>query len=213
MTRTVLLTGFGAFDGQALNASWLGVRRAAEIWDGPDVLATAQLPVSFSEVGPALERAVAEHRPDVIVCAGLAEGRSRIGVERAALNVLDARIPDASGWAPVDEPVVAGGPMAYLSRLPIKACVAALDAHDIPAEVSNTAGTYVCNAVFYRLLHALRHDAVVRGGFVHVPQAVETARSAVPTLPLETIAAGLVIIARTSLAVREDLRVTGGAVH
>lgn len=213
MTGTVLLTGFAPFDGQAENASWLGAQYAAELWDGPGTVATAVLPVSFSEVGRALDRAVAEHSPDVIICAGLAEGRRRIGLERTAVNVIDARIPDADGWSPVDEPVVVGGPVAYLSRLPIKACVAELDARHLPAEVSNSAGTYVCNAVFYRLLHGLRRTRGVRAGFVHVPQAAETSRSDAPTLPLESIARGLEIIARTSLAVRHDLRRTGGAVH
>lgn len=213
MTGTVLLTGFAPFDGQAENASWLAAQFAAEIWSGTGVVATALLPVSFSDVGRALDRAIAEHRPDVIICTGLAEGRSRIGLERTAVNVIDARIPDQDGWSPVDEPVVVGGPVGYLSSLPIKACVAELGARGIPGEVSNSAGTYVCNAVFYRLMHGLRRARGVRAGFVHVPQAAETSRSEAPTLPLETIAEGLELIARTSLAVRHDLRLTGGAVH
>ncbi len=213
MTKGVLITGFAPFDGQAENASWLAAQFAAEIWSGPGTIATALLPVSFGGVGAALERAIAEHRPSVVLCTGLAEGRSRIGLERTAINVIDARIPDEDGWSPVDEPVVVAGPVAYLSSLPIKSCVAELGARLIPAEVSNTAGTYVCNAVFYRLMHGLRRARGVRGGFVHVPQAAETARGQEPTLPLETIAQGLELIARTSLAVRHDVRLTGGAVH
>ena len=210
MTATVLLTGFAPFDGQRENASWLAVQQTADEWSGPGTVVTERLPVSFADGGWALERAIAAHRPDVVVCTGLAEGRSRIGIERTAVNVIDARIPDQDGWSPVDEPVVVGGPVAYLSTLPIKACVAQLRSQDVPAEVSNTAGTYVCNAVFYRLLHGLRRSHGVRGGFVHVPQAAEIARTDGPTMPLDLIAHGLGVIVRTSLAVRSDLRRTGG---
>ncbi len=213
MSRRVLLTGFAPFDGQLQNPSWLAVQQAAQEWTGPGALATALLPVSFAGVGPALDRAIAAHRPDVVVCAGLAEGRDRVGLERTAVNVIDARIPDEDGRAPVDEPVVPGGPVAYLSSLPIKACVAELTALDLPGEVSNTAGTYVCNAAFYHLQHALRGWPWARGGFVHLPQASETARSDGPALPLDVLAQALVVIARTSLTVEADLPVSGGREH
>lgn len=213
MDRTVLLTGFTPFDGQRENASWLAVRRVAECWSGPGALVTALLPVSFDGVGPALDRAVDACRPDVIICTGLAEGRAMIGLERTAVNVMDARIPDQDGRSPIDEPVVPGGPVGYWSTLPIKACQAAVAGAGVPAEVSSSAGTYVCNAVFYRLMHRVRETTDVRAGFVHVPQATETARSAVPTMPLDVIARGLELVTRTSLAVPRDIRVAGGAVH
>ena len=213
MSRTVLLTGFAAFDGQQENASWLAVERAAEAWSGPGEVATALLPVSFAEVGPALADAVARHRPDVVVCAGLAEGRSRIGLERTAVNIIDARIPDQDGWSPIDEPVVVGGPVGYLSSLPIKACLAELTAALVPAEISESAGTYVCNAVFYRLMHSLRRASAVRAGFVHLPQATEIARDDGPSLALDVLAGGLTVIARTSLTVRHELRLAGGRIH
>ncbi|MBU4336270.1 MAG: pyroglutamyl-peptidase I [Actinobacteria bacterium] len=213
MDPTVLLTGFAPFDGQQENASWLAVRRVADRWSGPGVLATALLPVSFEGVGPALDRAIDAHRPDLVICTGLAEGRARIGLERTAVNVMDARIPDQDGWSPIDEPVVPGGPVAYWSTLPIKACQEAVAAAGVPAEISNSAGTYVCNAVFYRLMHRVHRTAGTRAGFLHVPQATETARSPGPTLPLGTIADGLELIAQTSLVVAQDIRVTGGATH
>lgn len=213
MTRTVLLTGFAPFDGQQENASWLAVQQVARTWTGPDVLAAAQLPVSFEAVGAALDHAVAVHRPDVVICTGLAEGRTRIGLERTAVNVMDARIPDQDGRSPVDDPVVPDGPVAYWSSLPIKACLVEVAAAGVPVEISNSAGTYVCNTAFYLLMHAVRREPGRSAGFVHVPQATETARSDGPTLPLETIVHGLDLIARTALAVRHDLRVTGGSVH
>ncbi len=92
-----------------------------------------------------------------------------MGIERVAINVIDARIPDNDGSAPVDVPVVAGAPAAFLSGLPVKACLAAARGTGVPAEVSNTAGTYVCNATFYALMHLLAGTSGVLGGFVHVP--------------------------------------------
>lgn len=213
MDRTVLLTGFAPFDGQQENASWLAVRRVAERWSGPGALVTALLPVSFKGVGPALDAAVDACRPDVVICTGLAEGRATIGLERTAVNVMDARIPDQDGRSPIDEPVVPDGPVGYWSTLPIKACQAAVAGAGVPAEVSGSAGTYVCNAVFYRLMHRLREATGVRAGFVHVPQATETARSQGPTLPLDVIAYGLELVVQTSLAVPRDIRAAGGTVH
>ena len=213
MSRTVLLTGFAAFDGQQENASWLAVQRAAEGWSGPGALLTTLLPVSFADVGPALDQAIATHHPEVVICAGLAQGRARIGLERTAVNVIDSCIPDQDGWSPIDEPVVVGGPVGYLSTLPIKACVAELAAAQVPAEISNSAGTYVCNGIFYWLLHRLRSTPEVRGGFVHVPQATEIARSDAPTLALDVLARGLSVIARTTISVRHDLRRASGSDH
>src|SRR5690606_4205494 len=105
----------------------------------------------------------------LVVGVGEAGGRERIGLERVAVNVIDARIPDNDGAQPIDVPVVPGAPAAYFSSLPIKACVEALARADLPAEVSSTAGTYVCNAAFYALMHLVAGSGV-RAGFVHVPR-------------------------------------------
>jgi len=203
MTR-VLLTGFEPFGGETVNPSWQAVEAVARDWAGPETVIAVQLPVVFDE---SIDRAIAEHRPDLVISVGQAGGRSAIEVERVAINVQDARIPDNAGAQPIDEPVVAGGPAAHFSGLPIKAAVAALVAAGIPSAVSQTAGTYTCNHVFYRLRHLGAH-----GGFVHVPYSDEQAEGRdLPSLPLAVITEGVRLVVRTALDVSTDIRVGGGA--
>lgn len=170
MTRPVLLTGFEPFDGQPVNASWAAVQAVAEAWTSPVPLVLEPLPVSFRGARQRLRSLVAATSPRLVVGVGEAGGRAAVAIERVALNVVDARIPDNDGSAPVDLPVIAGAPTAYLSGLPVKACLLAGQATGVPVEVSNTAGTYVCNATFYALMHLLDRTEDVRGGFVHVPR-------------------------------------------
>lgn len=165
---TVLLTGFGPFGGGTANPSGDVLPLVADAWTRPERLVTAVLPVEFGTSGDALRALLDAHRPSVVVALGLAQGRSAITPERVAVNLDDARIPDNAGAQPCDAPVVADGPTAYLSTLPVKAAVAAVRAAGLPAELSHTAGSYVCNHVFYALQHALAGRGV-RSGFVHVP--------------------------------------------
>lgn len=214
----VLLTGFEPFGGQSVNPSWQAVQRLAARWDGPAELVVLELPVSFRAAGSALADAVESARPDVVVAVGQAGGRADVTVERVAINVDDARIPDDGGFSPVDEPVVAGGPAAYFATLPVKACVAAMTGVGVPASVSQTAGTFVCNHVFYRLMHELTTrpgtGPAARGGFIHVPFTPEQAAGTRhPSMSLEVVTAGLDVIVRTSLETDVDLRVSGGATH
>ncbi len=146
---TVLLTGFEPFDGDTSNPSWTAVQEVRDRWDGDAEIQVRQLPVDFEKVDDALLAALAEVAPDVVISVGLAGGIETLEVERVAINVDDARIPDNTGFQPIDEPVVDGGPAAYFSTLPIKAAVSAVRTKGIPAVVSQTAGTYTCNHVFY----------------------------------------------------------------
>ena len=134
-----------------------------------------------------------------------------------AINVDDGRIGDNAGHQPIDQPVVAGAPAAYFSTLPIKAMVRDLRAAGIPAAVSNTAGTFVCNHLFFGLMHriATRPVAGMRGGFIHIPYlpAQVAQRPGLPSMALDTVVAGLRIAIATALAVREDVRETGGQLH
>lgn len=215
VTRTVLVTGFEPFGGRAVNASWEAVARLAKDWDGPEPLAVGRLPVGFEAAPVELARLVATVAPDLVVCVGEAGGRSGLAIERVALNLADARIPDNAGLAPVDEPVVLGGPTAYLATLPVKACAEAVRAAGVPADVSHSAGTYVCNATFYALLHLLGTASPVRAGFVHVPTALGPVQE-----PLEErsddhgrLARALVAVIRTALDAPEDLGVAAGTLH
>ncbi|AJT68784.1 Pyrrolidone-carboxylate peptidase [Streptomyces lydicus] len=214
MTR-VLLTGFAPFDGESVNPSWQAVQAvAAEPPAGLEVSAV-ELPCVYGASLAVLRAAIVDARPGVVVCVGQAGGRPDVTVERVAINVDDARIPDATGAEPVDEPVVPGGPAAYFSTLPVKACVAAVRAAGVPASVSNTAGTFVCNHVFYGLAHLLATELPgVRGGFVHVPYAPEqVADRGLPSLSVASVAQALREIAATAARVRTDIRVAEGATH
>jgi pyroglutamyl-peptidase len=170
----ILVTGFEPFGGQSLNPSW-EVARALLGWtlEGAQIT-SVQLPCVFKLALPALQQALAQHRPDIVLALGQAEGRCDFSVERVAINVMDARIADNAGAQPIDVPVIAGGPAAYFSTLPIKSLVAGLKAAGFPASVSQTAGTFVCNQVFYALQHTLA-GLGVHSGFVHLPLLPEQA--------------------------------------
>ncbi|WP_454043762.1 pyroglutamyl-peptidase I [Cellulosimicrobium sp. Marseille-Q8652] len=201
---TVLVSGFEPFGGDDTNPSWETARALAERGDelvGDDVVAV-RLPCTFDGAWPVLEEAIRAHDPSVVVALGLAGGARAIRLERVAIDVVDARIPDNAGAAPVDEPVVDDGPVAYWSGLPLKGALAALRAEQIPAEVSSTAGTYVCNATFYRLMHHAAGAPGVRAGFVHVPSA--------DVLPVEVQVRAVAVVARTALAgAREPVLAAG----
>lgn len=199
---TVVLTGFEPFDGQTVNASWEAVQDVAAGWDRPERLVTRQLPVSFARAPQVLRDAVDGVRPCVVVCVGEASGRSAVGIERVAANVADASIPDNDGSAPVDQPLVPAGPTAYLTGLPLRACLAAAAATGVPVEISNTAGTHVCNAVFYALLDLLGPGPGrpgVRAGFVHVPRAPEQVPDGAPALAVTRSARAVAAVVRAAL--------------
>ncbi|WP_426595636.1 pyroglutamyl-peptidase I [Cellulomonas sp. McL0617] len=197
----ILLTGFEPFEGLSSNASWLAVQEVAARWTGDDRLETRELPVSFRGARQVLRSAVAELAPSLVIGAGEAGGRSAVGIERVAVNLMDARIPDNDGWSPVDMPVIAGAPAAFFSTLPVKACAAAGRAVDVPVEVSYSAGTFVCNATFYALQHLLASRPEVRSGFVHVPRS---------GLSTEDVATALLAIVRAAVSTTDDDRVAAG---
>lgn len=215
--KTVLLTGFEPFGGAAINPAWEAVRRM-DGWSGDDFRVVARmLPCVFGDAAAALCGFVDEVRPDIAIAVGQAGGRPEISVERIAINVDDARIPDNAGQQPVDLPIVAGGPAAYFTNLPIKAIVAAIRAQGVKAGVSQTAGTFVCNHVFYALMHHLREcGQAVKAGFIHVPFLPEQADAwpePAPAMALEEIVAGLRVAVEVALAVDGDVAQTGGATH
>lgn len=209
MTTDVLLTGFAPFEGAAVNESWEAVRPAARsLRDSGLTVEVLELPVEFGRAGDVLAEAVRAHRPRLVIAVGLAAGRTGITPERVAVNVRDARIPDNAGASPIDEPVAPGGPVGYFSTLPLKAMVAALAADGVPGSVSQTAGTYVCNDVFYALQHLLAtQDALVgiRGGFVHVPSA--------DVVDSPTAARALARMVEVALRTEADAALPGGAEH
>lgn len=209
----VLVTGFEPFGGESVNPSWEAARAVADAPPpGLDVTAV-RLSCVYGTSLAELRAAVDEVGPDLVVCAGQAGGRPGLSVERVAVNVDDARMPDNAGNQPVDEPVVPGGPVAYLSSLPIKTCVRDLRAAGLPASVSNTAGSFVCNHVFYGLAHLIATERpALRGGFLHVPYAPEQVTDrAEPAMSVADIARGLAVVVATSALTAEDLGIAEGA--
>jgi pyroglutamyl-peptidase len=174
----------------------------------------------FAQALPALQQALAQHRPDIALALGQAEGRCDFSVERVAINVQDARIPDNAGAQPIDAPVIDGGPAAYFSTLPIKSLVVGLKAAGFPASVSHTAGTFVCNQVFYALQHTLAGLGVL-SGFMHLPllpeQAAHWPGPTLPSWPASVQVAGVQQALALLVAHRQqglsDLAISGGTLN
>jgi len=211
----VLLTGFEPFGGEVVNPSW----EVARALDGRRIaghrIDALRLPVAFDAAIIALRAAVDERSPVLVLALGQAGGRARLSLERVAINLVDARIPDNAGLQPIDQPVLAGAPNAYFTNLPVKAMRAAIDAVGIPAELSHSAGYYVCNAVFFALMHALQQHPRCRGGFMHLPWLPEQASThgGEPALALELMTTGVLAALRAAVACEVDLRTAGGETH
>lgn len=209
---SILITGFEPFGGETINPSWLTVSRQQETVIGGQRIVCACLPTAFGVAGDALLALIGEHRPSLVIAVGQAMGRSAISVERIAINIDDARIPDNLGAQPIDRAIVSNGPPAYFSSLPIKAIVQNLHDNGIAAEVSNSAGTFVCNHVFYRLMHISSRFPGMRAGFVHIPCLPEQAenRPGTPSMPLDTVSRAMALIVETAWHTTEDLPITAG---
>ena len=183
-------------------------------------LVAVQLPCVFKASLQVLGSALRQYQPDVVLALGQADGRSDISVERVAINICDARLSDNQGDQPVDVPVIEDAPAAYFSTLPIKAMVQVMKANGFPASVSQTAGTFVCNQVFFGLQHALAGQGV-RSGFVHVPllpeQAAARSGSSLPSMPVEVLQDALVCalqcVVDTLRSGLGDLQISGGALN
>jgi len=194
----VLVTGFEPFGGEAVNASLEAVRRLPKRIGAMEII-TTELPTSYARSIPVLEAAIARSNPELVLCVGQAGDRGALCVERVAVNLQDARIPDNDGAQPVDAPVAAGGPAAYLATLPVRAAVAALHAAELPAQLSMSAGSFVCNHVFYGLMRlAAARKPPPRCGFLHVPCLPEQAAPGVPSMPLDDIVRGIGIVLETA---------------
>jgi pyroglutamyl-peptidase len=191
----ILLTGFEPFGGEDINPSWEAVQRL-HAPEGTE-LVKLRLPVVFREAGEQLAAALAREQPDLTLCIGQAAGRDAITPERLGVNLMDASIPDNAGFQPQEEPVIPGAPAAYFARLPVKELAQAIRDAGVPAQVSNSAGLFVCNALLCRLLYEIEtHYPQMRGGFLHVPCLPEQAErlgkgAALPSLTLPEIVRGL----------------------
>ncbi len=189
---TILITAFEPFQQETINATMEALSLLPDSVCG-HTLIKRTIPVVFGKAVEAVTALVDDLRPEAVICLGQASGRADVTPERVAINVMDARISDNAGEQPVDAPIREDGPAAYFSTLPVKVMVQAMKEAGVPASLSNTAGTFVCNDLMYGLLdHLARTGRNIPAGFIHIPatpaQAVERPT---PSLAPETVAKGL----------------------
>lgn len=211
----VLVTGFDPFGGEPVNPALEAVKRLNGKEISGSLVVTREIPTVFGKAISCLQEAIENIQPALVICVGQAGGRSVITPERVAINVNDARIPDNSGNQPIDREVVPGGPVGYWSTLPVKAIVKKMADNGIPSAVSNTAGTFVCNHIFYGLMHHL--DSVgnsIRGGFIHIPFIPEqiVRNPGHPSMSLELIVKGLELAIEAALQNETDIVAVGGEI-
>jgi pyroglutamyl-peptidase len=213
--RPVLVTGFEPFDGENVNPSW-EICRALPAAVAHAPIARLLVPTEFRRAIEVVAEAIVRIEPGLVILVGQAGGRPDMSVERVAINVDDARIADNAGAQPVDEAIAPAGPAAYFATVPIKSMVAAMRDAGVPAEVSNSAGTYVCNHLLYGVLHFLAasgRDA--RAGFIHVPwlESQAPAHPGAPTMALATMVRGVEAAIVAALETAVDAKMTGGKIH
>lgn len=173
----ILVTGFDPFGGAAINPSWAAVQ-ALPAHIGTAEICTCQIPTEFEAAPRRIREELEIIRPDGLLCVGLYGSSPSIRVERVAINLQDARIPDNAGAQPRDLPVCPGGPDAYFATAPTRKIIEALTAAGIPAVLSYSAGTYVCNTLFYSALdHGVKTGRNIPCGFLHVPYLPSQAAS------------------------------------
>lgn len=211
----ILLGAFDPFGGEDVNPALEAVKQVNHFIEGHPVL-KLEIPTVFHRSLEVLIDNIKENQPDIIIVVGQAGGRSQISVERIGINLDDARIPDNQGNTPINKKIVSGGDDAYFSNLPIKAMVRSIRQEGIPAEVSNTAGTFVCNHVLYGLMHFIhREKPKARGGFIHVPYIPlqVTDKPGMPSMALEDIIKALEGAIRAAVNHKEDIIAEEGSLH
>lgn len=210
----VLITGFDPFGGETINPAIEAVKLLPDQIENASII-KLEIPTVFMKSYEHLKDGMDKHQPDVVLCIGQAGGRSNITVERVAINIMDASIKDNDGNAPIDEPIVSGGPAAYFTNLPIKAIVETLRNEGIPASVSNSAGTFVCNQIMYTALHEVHlRENGVRAGFIHIPYLPEqvVSKPGVASMALNDISKGLELAIRAIVKNKVDVKKSDGKI-
>ena len=212
----ILITGFAPFAGESINPSWQAVSRLDDNLIAKHRVIALELPCEFNRSLALLYQAIEQHHPVLVLCVGQAGGRSEISIERIAINIDDARIKDNAGNQPIDTPVIADAPAAYFANLPIKRMLLALHQGEIPAVISNTAGTYVCNHVMYGLLHHInQHEPHIKGGFIHIPYLPSQAlhHNGAPSMSEDTVLSALKVMINEAISTKLDIKVAAGTTH
>ena len=163
----ILLTGFEPFGNYKENSSWAVAEKVAAF--GFEGVSVTRLPVTFAGVAGALRRAVEEHRPDAIVMLGQSAVIDYIKLERIAINMMDSVSPDNDGYIPDEEAILQGGEAALFTNTNIKELCRAVKEQGLPAKVSNSAGLYVCNRLYYEALQLCKENRGMKALFIHLP--------------------------------------------
>lgn len=211
----ILVTGFDPFGGEKVNPAIEAVKKLPDTIAGADIV-KLEIPTVVYKSLKTIDAAIAKYDPDMIISIGQAGGRPDITVERVGINCNDCRIPDNEGNQPIDEPVYADGPDAYFSLLPIKAMVAKIQSVGIPASVSDTAGTFICNHVLYGVRYLCEHKYLgKKSGFMHIPYMTSQAvgKRNTPSMSLDEIVKGLTAAIEAVVTTETDIKVTGGTEH
>ena len=210
----ILVSGFDPFGGEKVNPAIESVKKLPDTILGAEII-KLEIPTVIGKSIQKIEEAVELHKPDVVISVGQAGGRTDITVERVGVNVDDCRIPDNEGNQPIDEKIVKDGPDAYFVTLPIKAMIEHIQKKGVPASVSNTAGTFICNHVTYGVRHlAETKYPEMRTGFIHIPFLPQQVldKKGMPSMELDVIVKGLVAAIEAVIQTDEDIKVTGGAI-
>ncbi|ENM5789410.1 pyroglutamyl-peptidase I [Vibrio mimicus] len=208
----IIVTGFEPFGGESVNPSWQ-LAKQLDGWQPNEecTVKAIELPCVFDESIDRLNHALAQYQPCLVLALGQAGGRSAFSLEKVAINYNDARIADNAGQQPIDTATISDGPTAYFSTLPLKAIVHALHQQHIPAEISYSAGTYVCNHLFYGLMHALKDQPKVRAGFIHIPLSPQQAcQHKAPSMSIEMGVEAVKTTIDIALTQHEDMLISLG---
>lgn len=210
--KKILMTGFEPFGGESINPALEAVKLLDGVVLNNGIIVAHQVPVTRFKAIEVVIEAIKYHQPDYVITVGQASGRAAITPERIAINIDDFRIADNDGNQPIDQPIIMNGPNAYFSTLPIKAITQALQQQGIPCQVSNTAGTFVCNHLFYGVQHYLRYTQIGHG-FIHIPLLPQQATFGdQPSMSLDLIVAGLKIAAQAVIDNAFDIPLSGGSI-
>lgn len=212
----VLVTGFDPFGGDKVNPAYEAVKKMPAEIAGAEII-KLEVPTVFGKSSQVVREAIKEHQPEIVICVGQAGGRSAVSFERVAINLAEARIPDNEGNQPFDTALEEDGPAAYFTTLPIKAMTKNVHDHGLPAYISYTAGTFVCNDIMYRLLHVLHIEfPTIRGGFIHVPfspdQVIERPVGTA-SMSLADIADSLTYAVEAAIENEQDISGNAGTTH
>lgn len=210
----ILITGFDPFGGESINPALEAVKKLPTTILDSEVI-KIEIPTVFEKSLQKIEENIIKHNPDVVISVGQAGGRFGVTPERVAINIDDARIKDNEGNQPIDIKIFEDGENAYFSNLPIKAMVKEMTDNGIPASVSNTAGTFVCNHVMYGILYLIdKKYNNIKGGFIHVPyipsQVVTKPNN--PSMSIDDIAKGLELCIKAIIENSSDIKTVGGTI-